>query len=69
MIKICGDLIIVPLKIIFEQSSKERKFPELWKNANIVSVQRQKPNKNLSPCECDKKSAEFINTFFRYSRF
>ena len=52
MIKICGDLITVPLKIIFEQSSKERKFPELWKNANMVSVQRQKPNKNLSPCEC-----------------
>ena len=46
MIKICGESITVPLKIIFEQSLKEKKFPELWKKANIVTVHK-KEDKNL----------------------
>ena len=46
MIKICGESIAVPLKIIFERSLKERKFPELWKKANIVPVHK-KEDKNL----------------------
>ena len=29
MIKVCGESITIPLKIIFEQSLKEKKFPEL----------------------------------------
>ena len=45
-IKICGESITAPLKIIFEQSLKERKLPELWKKANIVPVHK-KENKNL----------------------
>ena len=36
MIKICGKSITVPLKIIFEQSLKEKIFPEVWKKANIA---------------------------------
>ena len=32
MIIICGESITVPLKIISQQSLKERKFPELWKS-------------------------------------
>ena len=46
MIKICGESITVPLKIIFEQSLKERKFPELWKKANIIPAHK-KEDKNL----------------------
>ena len=46
MINICGEAITVPLKIIFEQSLIERKFPELWKKADIVPVNK-KEDKNL----------------------
>ena len=46
MIKICGESTTVPLKIIFEQSLKENKFPEVWKKANIVPVHK-KEDKNL----------------------
>ena len=51
MIKICGESITVPLKIIFEQLLKEKKFPEVWEKANIVPVHKkgQKPNKNYRP--------------------
>ena len=46
MINICGEAITVPLKIILEQSLIERKFPELWKKADIVPVNK-KEDKNL----------------------
>ena len=46
MIKICVESITVALKIIFEQSLKEKKFLELWKKANIVPVDK-KEDKNL----------------------
>ena len=46
MIKICGGSITVPLKINFEQSFEEKKFPEVWKKANIVPVHK-KEDKNL----------------------
>ena len=46
MIKICGASITVPLKIIFEQSLKERKFPELWRKIDVVPVHK-KEDKNL----------------------
>ena len=42
MIKICGESITVPLKVIFEQSLKEKKFPELWKKAHIVPVHKKR---------------------------
>ena len=46
MIKICGESITVSLKIISEQLLKEKKFPEVWKKANIVPVHK-KEDKNL----------------------
>ena len=46
MIKICGESITVPLKIIFEQLLKEKKFPEVWEKASIVPVHK-KEDKNL----------------------
>ena len=46
MIKICAESITVSLTLTFEQSLKERKFPELWKKANIVPVHK-KEDKNL----------------------
>ena len=45
MIKICGESITVPLKIIFEQSLKEKKW-KYGKKANIVPVHK-KEGKNL----------------------
>ena len=51
MIKICGESITAPLKIIFEQLLKEKKFPEVWKKANIVPVQK-KEDKNLIKNYC-----------------
>ena len=52
MIKICDESMTVHLKIIFKQSLKESKFPEVSKKANIVPVHKrrgQKPNKNYRP--------------------
>ena len=46
MIIICGESITVPLKITFEQSLKEKKFSEVWKKANVVTVHK-KEEKNL----------------------
>ena len=38
MIKICSKSLTLPLKIIFDHSLKKGKFPEIWKNANVVSA-------------------------------
>ena len=46
MIKVCGESITVPLKIIFEQSLKEKKIQELWEKANTVPVHK-KEDKSL----------------------
>ena len=32
----------ISIKIIFEHSLKKGKFPEIWKKANVVHVQRKK---------------------------
>ena len=34
----CSELITLPLKIIFQESLKKGKFPEIWKKANIADV-------------------------------
>ena len=55
MIKICGDPIA--LSLIFEATFKEKKFPYIWKKANVVPVHK-KEEKNgvedelLSLLEC-----------------
>ena len=42
IIKIYGESITVPLKIIFEQLLKEKKFPEVCKKANIIPVHKKR---------------------------
>ena len=46
MIKICGDTIIPPLKIIFELAIKSSHFPDSWKKGNIIPVHK-KESKNV----------------------
>ena len=46
MIKICSESLTVLLKIIFEQSPKEVRFPKIWKKANVVPVHKNE-DKNL----------------------
>ena len=41
MIKACSQSLILPLKIIFEQSLKKVKFPEIWKKTNVVPVYKK----------------------------
>ena len=41
MIKICSESITLPLKIIFQESLKKGKFPEIWKKANVVPVHKK----------------------------
>ena len=47
MIKICGESIITPLMIIFNNSLLTGTFPENWKRGNIVPVHK-KESKNLA---------------------
>ena len=35
-IKICSESLTAPLRIMFEQSLKEARFPEIWKKANVL---------------------------------
>ena len=46
MIKICGDLILKPLELIFKSCFENGKFPIEWKKANVVQVHK-KNNKQL----------------------
>ena len=46
MIKMCGDTIITPLKLIFESAIKSGVFPDSWKKGNIIPVHK-KENKSL----------------------
>ena len=46
MIQICNEVITIPLKLIFDQSLKKRKFPEIWKVAYVVPVHK-KEDKSL----------------------
>ena len=41
MIKMCSESITLPLKIIFQESLKKGKFPEIWKKANVVPVHKE----------------------------
>ena len=52
MIKTCSQSLILPSKIIFEQSLKKGKFPEIWKKANVVPVHKKEDKmlvKNYRP--------------------
>ena len=52
MIQICKEVITIPLKLIFDQSLKEGKFPEICKAANVVTVDKKEDKclvKNYRP--------------------
>ena len=52
IIKICSQSLILPLKIIFEHSLQECKFPKIWKKANVVPVHKKEDKmlvKNYCP--------------------
>ena len=44
--QICGDPIVLPIMLAFETALKEKKFPNIWKKANVVPVHK-KGEKNL----------------------
>ena len=46
MIKLCDDVLLLPLKLIFENCLSQGIFPEMWKKANVVPVHK-KNFKNL----------------------
>ena len=46
MLQLCGDTVIIPLKIIFENILFTGIFPVVWKQANVVPVHK-KENKQL----------------------
>ena len=46
MIQLCGDSIILPLKIIFENALKTGCFPDSWKKGIIIQVHK-KSNKQI----------------------
>ena len=46
MIKLCGNSIIPPLKLIFESAIKSGHFPNSWKKGNIIPVHK-KESKNF----------------------
>ena len=47
MIQICGESIALPLKLLFETALKEKKFPDIWKLANVVPVHKKEEKKLL----------------------
>ena len=52
MIQICKEVITIPFKLIFDQSLKKEKFPEIWKAANVVPVHKKEDKclvKNYRP--------------------
>ena len=42
MIKLCGDHLLVPLKIIFDNILETGTFPDQWKEANVTPVHKKK---------------------------
>ena len=46
MIKLCGDSLVLPLNIIFNNILRTAKFPKQWKSANVTPVHK-KENKQL----------------------
>ena len=41
MIKMCGESLVLPLKIIFEAALNDDVFPDDWKKGNIVPVYKK----------------------------
>ena len=47
VIQIYGESIALPLKLLFETALKEKKFPDIWKLANVVPVHKKEEKKLL----------------------
>ena len=47
MLKICGDSICVPLKMIFKQALLTGVFPSEWKKGNIVPIHKKGDKQNI----------------------
>ena len=41
MLKICGEYILKPLKIIFKSCIGKGQFPDEWKQANVVPAHKK----------------------------
>ena len=63
MIKICSQSLILSLKTIFEHSLKKAKFPEIWKNVNVVPVHKKK-HKILVKNNCPSSSLPIFEQIF-----
>ena len=48
MIKLCGDDLSTPLKIIFQNILKTGIFPEQWKEANVTPVHKKKDKQTVT---------------------
>ena len=46
MIKMCDKTLVYPLKLIFKASIQEDVFPDCFKKANVIPIQK-KENKNI----------------------
>ena len=65
MTNICGESITVTLKIIFERSLKEKKFPQLWEKANIVPVHKKEVKNLIKNYHPDSLLPIFSKTYER----
>ena len=73
MIKICDEIIVPPLLIIFETALRTGIYPNLWKKANVIPIHKKDSNnllKNYRPISllpiCGKIFEKCIdNTIYR----
>ena len=63
MIQICGESIALPLKLLFETALKEKKFPDIWKLANMVPVHK-KEEKTLLQNYCPISLSPIFSKIF-----
>ena len=48
MVKLCGQHLCVPLKIIFDKVLKTGIFPDQWKEANVTPVHKKNDKQIIS---------------------
>ena len=41
MIKMCDDILLLPLRLIFESCMSQGVFPQVWKQANVVPIHKK----------------------------
>ena len=65
MIRICKEVITIPLKLRFDQSFKKRKFPEIWKAAKVVPVHKKEDKCLVKNCRPISLLPTFAKVFER----